>query len=124
MQISQCSLVLWLAAATTTTIATAATAAATNNNNAGLVRRNLQATTATKELWGVQSGAANAHSDAGGMVYDHIRDEVSIQVSEPRKISLGVQTMVAKFLSHARVSRFESNFPRGAAADDWRVIGI
>ena len=71
MKLSSYSLVLWLA-----TTATAKTA--NTKTNAGLLRRTLQdkEEVALPELWGVQSGSANAHSDAGGMVYDHIRDEI------------------------------------------------
>lgn len=88
MRLSNYSLVLWLTA--TTSSASAATGALTNlkaTTKKSALRRTLQqedeeaSATATpspvsSEFWGVQSGSANGHTDAGGMVYDHTRDEV------------------------------------------------
>ena len=74
MKLSSYSVALWLATAANTV-----TAANTKTNAGLLLRRALQDNkeeVALAELWGVQSGSANAHSDAGGMVYDPARDEI------------------------------------------------
>jgi len=74
MQLSQRCFLAWLTVHAASVSVTTATAAFSNPFSP---RRYLQGSSnIPDELWGFQSGSANGHTDAGGMIYDFARDQV------------------------------------------------